>query len=144
MFWHTLWTLLALFGSLTPPKSICTQRHSLQKFLSKKMQILGPAGPTCAFWVQIILGRKFGPGPSNTFDGRHKPIPCPEERKPPRFFKIGTLDDSIKKIFYQFKALSYPLLVTKKFFRSTTPSGENQDFPFRKIQFFKVFSYPSN
>ena len=56
LFWHTLWTLPALFGSLTPPKSICTQRHSLQKFLSKKMQILGPAGPISAFWAQKIFG----------------------------------------------------------------------------------------
>ena len=59
LFWHTLWTLPALFGSLTPPKSICTQRHSLQKFLSKKMHILGPAGPTSAFLVQKIFGSQI-------------------------------------------------------------------------------------
>ena len=28
LFWHTLWTLPALFGARTPPKSMCTQRHT--------------------------------------------------------------------------------------------------------------------
>ena len=41
LFWHTLWTLPALFGARTPPKSMCTQRHTPSEISTKKMQILG-------------------------------------------------------------------------------------------------------
>ena len=40
------------------------------------------------------------------------------------------LDNNNTVFFYQLKALSYPLLVTKKFFSSKTPSWENQIFVF--------------
>ena len=47
LFWHTLLTLQALFGIFTPSKSICTQRHTMQKFRSKKMQIFGLPRAMC-------------------------------------------------------------------------------------------------
>ena len=42
LFWLTLWTLTALFGLRTPPKSICTQRHTRLKIFDQKMHFLGP------------------------------------------------------------------------------------------------------
>ena len=42
LFWHTLWTLPALFGARTPPKSICTHRHIRLKIFDEKMHFFGP------------------------------------------------------------------------------------------------------
>ena len=61
LFWHTLWTLPALFGARTPPKSMCNQRHTPSKISTKKMQILGLTRPICACCPQIMWG---GPAPS--------------------------------------------------------------------------------
>ena len=38
MFWHTLWTLPALFGVRTPPKSICAGTRL--KKIDEKMHVL--------------------------------------------------------------------------------------------------------
>ena len=61
LFWHTLWTLLALFGVRTSLKSMCTQRHTPSEISTKKMQILGLSGPICACCPQIMWG---APAPS--------------------------------------------------------------------------------
>ena len=42
LFWLTLWTLPALFGARTPPKSMCTQRHTRLKIFDQKMHFFGP------------------------------------------------------------------------------------------------------
>ncbi len=60
-------TLSALFGSRTPPKSMCTHRHSRQKFLPKKSRFLRPGGfraSASPIWVlrsKIVLNVFFGP-----------------------------------------------------------------------------------
>ena len=42
LFWHTLWTLPALFGVRTPPKSICTHAGTRLKIFDENMSFLGP------------------------------------------------------------------------------------------------------
>ena len=60
-------TLSALFGPRTPPKSICTHRHSLQKFLTKKTRFLyrgvrrAPFGAHGLMRSKIVLNMFFGP-----------------------------------------------------------------------------------
>ena len=39
LFRLTLWTLPALFGARTPPKSMCTQRHTRLKNFDEKMHV---------------------------------------------------------------------------------------------------------
>ena len=66
-FSHKGMTLSALFGSRTPPKSMCTHRHSRQKFLTKKSRFSGPTGfraSASPIWVlrsKIVLNVFFGP-----------------------------------------------------------------------------------
>merc|ERR1712035_256307 len=60
-------TLSALFGPRTPQKSICTHRHSLQKFLTKKNRFLptavhrAPFGADGLMRSKIVLNMFFGP-----------------------------------------------------------------------------------
>ena len=44
LFWLTLWTLPALFGARTPPKSMCTHRHTRLKIFDQKMNFFCPNG----------------------------------------------------------------------------------------------------
>ena len=40
MFWHTLWTLPALFGVRAPPTSMCTHAGTRLKKIDEKMHAL--------------------------------------------------------------------------------------------------------
>ena len=42
LFWLTLWTLPALFGARTPPKSGCTQGHTRLKIFDQKWHFFCP------------------------------------------------------------------------------------------------------
>ena len=56
LFWHTLWTLLALFGAHTPLKSACTQRHTPSEISTKKNADFGSSETHMCMWGANHVG----------------------------------------------------------------------------------------
>ena len=54
LFWHTLWTLPALFGVRTPPKSICTHAGTRLKNFDENTTFLRPTMVSAPYGVSNI------------------------------------------------------------------------------------------
>ena len=70
---HKVMTHRGVFGVRTPPKSICTQRHTRLKIDKENPRFWGCPDPFVPFGRKYFLGRKFSSRQSNTFGCSHKP-----------------------------------------------------------------------
>ena len=80
LFWLTLWTLPALFGARTPPKSMCTQRHTRLKILDEKCTFLAPGWFRPPVGCQMSKLLKTFQLRSNYLRNRFIALPCTSNR----------------------------------------------------------------